>query len=900
MPQLTAEHIDFIIKDLHHRGLVLESLEDEVIDHVCSAVEEKTNKGVRFADAYNQVVEAFGDVSGLQATQRDTLRFENNKPKEMLKNYFVVAFRNLAKHRFYTLINVVGLAIGIAACTTITLFVLNELQYDKHHEKADRIHRVHGEIKFGGNHYRLAVAAAPMAEALRADYPEVESVVRFRNRGTYLIKREMSGDNIKEDKVIWADSTFFDIFTVPVLEGDPNTALVHPNSIAISRTVANKFFPNESALGKTLILDNEEPMKVTAVYEDMPATGHFDFNILIAMSGLEEAQSTNFLSNNFNTYVLLKEGADPEAFEDKLTGFIVKYVGPQAAQVLGSEFTMEKFEAAGNKYEFTLMPLSDIHLHSDLTAEIRPNGNITYVYLFSTIAGFILVIACINFMNLSTARSSNRAKEVGVRKVMGSLRSHLVRQFLTESILLTVASFFIAIAIAYGFLPMFNELVQKQLTLPLGEGRFYIVLVAAAITIGSLAGLYPSFFLSAFKPVNVLKGQVSLGMKSGIVRSALVVFQFVISIFLVIGTVTVYRQLYFIQHKKIGFQKDQVIIIQDAYALGGKAQTFKDEVKALSFIQNGTSSGFLPVDSWRSDQTYWPEGSQPTEETMVGIQTWGVDHNYVNTLGMQIKEGRFFDPAFPADSSAVVINEAAVSLFNFGDNPIGKKISSFSGELPSGAPDPGSMVSFSVVGVVEDFHFESLKENISPLGFFLRPNNGTVAFRFEAGDVQQVISTIESKWKVIAPGQPFQYTFLDEAFNRMYDNEQRLGKTFTVFAGLAIVIACLGLFALTAFTAEQRSKEIGIRKVLGASVGSIIVLLSREFGKLIVIAFVLAAPAAWFAVNWWLKNYTYKVEIGTAVYLLAGAFSFLIAWLTMGYQSIKAATANPVQSLRNE
>jgi putative ABC transport system permease protein len=466
--------------------------------------------------------------------------------------------------------------------------------------------------------------------------------------------------------------------------------------------------------------------------------------------------------------------------------------------------------------------------------------------------------------------------------------------------LLTIGSFFLAVGIAYSLQPTFNELVQKKLFHPLADGLLYAIMLAAAVVIGSLAGLYPSFFLSAFKPVNVLKGQFSLGMKSGLVRSALVVFQFVISIFLVIGTITVYRQLHYIQNKKIGFEKDQVIIIQDTYALGDKGLAFKDEIKALSFIQNGTQSGYLPVDSWRSDQTYWPEGMQPTEESMVGIQTWGVDHDYVQTLGMQMKDGRFFDPAFPSDSSAVVINESAVSHFNFEGDALGKRISTFSDNLPSGAPDPNSIRSFTVVGVVQDFHFESLRENISPLAFFLRPNNGTAAFRFKAVDAQQVISSIESKWKEIAPGQPFQYTFLDEAFSRMYDNEQRLGKTFTVFAVLAIVIACLGLFALSAFTAEQRSKEIGIRKVLGASVGSIIVLLSREFGKLIIIAFVLAAPASWFAVNWWLKDYTYKVEIGIMVYLLAGALSFLIAWLTMGYQSIKAATANPVQSLRSE
>ncbi|MBL7858996.1 MAG: ABC transporter permease [Cyclobacteriaceae bacterium] len=818
----------------------------------------------------------------------------------MFRNYITIALRNLTKQRFYTVINIAGLATGIAACMVILLFVIHELSFDKHHQKAHRIYRMNGEIKFGGNHYKLAVAPAPLAETLVHDYPEVESAVRFRSRGSYLIKKSETSDNIKEHNVIWTDSTFFKIFTVPVVQGNANSALKEPNSIAISEMIANKFFPEGNALNQTLILDNRWPMKVTAVYADMPETGHFAFDILISLSGLDEAKSSNFLSNNFNTYILLKDGADAKALEAKLPGLVMKYIGPQAAEILGGEFTMEKFQASGNKLEYTLMPLRDIHLHSDLTAELRANGDITYVYLFAAIALFILAIACINFMNLSTARSSNRAKEVGVRKVMGSLRSHLVRQFLMESILLSLLSFILGVAIAYLFIPVFNDLSLKHLSLPFNDPAFYLILLLATLCVGILAGLYPSLFLSAFKPVNVLKGHVALGMKSGIIRSALVVFQFVISIFLVIGTITVQRQLDYIQHKKIGFEKDQVIIIQDAYALQKNLQSFEDEILKNSFIQSGTITGFLPVHSWRSDNTHWPEGSQPTQENMVGLQSWQVDHDYIKTLGMNIKLGRFFSPEFPSDSAAVVLNESAIRQFGFTEEPLGKKIATFTDNNPDGSPDQNSIRAYTIIGVVEDFHFESLKQNITPLGLYLQKSNGNVIFRFEAKNTQDVIQSIEKTWKELAPGQPFQYSFMDEDFSRMYDNEQRLGKTFAVFAGLAIVIACLGLFALTAFTAEQRTKEIGIRKVLGASVSSIVFLLSKEFGKLIIIAFVLASPLAWLAVDWWLKNYTYKVEIGILVYILAGGFAFLIAWLTMGYQSIKAATSNPVQSLRSE
>lgn len=899
--KLTNDHIDYIIKDLSYRGIIAEGIQNELIDHICSAVEKEMDSGKRFIDAYHTVLKSFGHTTGLRQTQRETIQLENQNVKIMLRNYFTIALRNLSKNRFYTVINITGLAVGIASCLIIMLFVMSELGYDRHHTNAKRIYRINGEIKFGGNHYLLAVAPAPLAEVLVQEFPEVENAVRFRSRGSYLVKASDTSDNIKEDHVIWADNSFFKIFTVPVLQGNSNAALKEPNSIAISQKIANKFFPGGNALGQTLILDNRLPMKVTAVFADMPKTGHFNFDIFISMSGLEEAKGTNFLSNNFQTYVLLKDGADARALEAKLPSIVIKYIGPQAAQMLGGEFTMKKFVEAGNKLEYSLIPLTDIHLHSDRPiGELAPNGDIAYVYLFSAVALLILVIACINFMNLSTARSANRAKEVGVRKVMGSLRSHLVRQFLTESILLSILSFILAVALAYLIVPIFNELSQKSLILPFSTPLFYLVLLVGSLVVGVLAGLYPSFFLSAFKPVQVLKGQVSLGMRSGFIRSSLVVVQFVISVFLIVGTIAVYRQLDFIQHKKIGFEKDQVLIVHDAYALGDKTRVFKDEVEKNSFIMTGTVSGYLPVNGWRNDNTYWPEGGQPTQDNMVGMQTWSVDLDYIKTFGMKMLAGRFFSAEFPSDSQAVILNESAVRQYNFEQNPIGKKISTFTGNNPDGSPDMNSMRSWEVIGVVEDFHFESLKQGIAPLAFFLDGNNGSVAFRFQAKNTQDVISTIEKTWKVLAPGQPFQYSFLDEDFANLYTTEQRLGKTFAVFAGLAIMIACLGLFALTAFTAEQRTKEIGIRKVLGASVSGIVVLLSKEFGKLIIIAFVLATPAAWWAITKWLEDYQYKVEIGWGIFAVAGIIVLVIAFATMSFQSIKAAISNPVKSLRNE
>jgi putative ABC transport system permease protein len=903
MAHLNREHIDYIIKDLQYRGIVLEDFENEVADHMCSAVEKEMDKGKRFLDAYHHVLKSFGSTSGLRKTQRQIIKSENQIPTIMLRNYFTIAWRNLKRQSFYSLINIIGLAIGVAACMIIVLFIADELDYDTYNAKADRIYRVAADVKFGGNQFKMTYRSAPEAHTLMQDYPEIESAVRFRTHGSYLVKPASGTENVKEKNVVWTDSTFFKIFSVKVLEGDPATALKEPASIAISKKIADKYFPGISALGQSMILDNKYNAKVTAVYEDIPAASHFHFDILISMTGTwpvaREAQSASYASENFITYLLLKEGADAKALEDKLPGFLEKYLGPEIAQALGPDFTMKKFIASGNRYNLTLQPLRDIHLHSDMRGEFEPNGSITYVYLFGTIAVFILIIACINFMNLSTARSGNRAKEVGVRKVMGSLRSHLVRQFLTESMLVTAFSFVVSLGLAYLFLPAFNSLSLKQLQLPVSNPFFYLILFGATVFIGLMAGLYPSFFLSAFKPVNVLKGNTGLGMKSGFIRSTLVIFQFVISLFLIIGAITVNKQLNYIQGKKLGFEKDQVIVVHDTYALRpNNVQAFKDEVLKISSIESGTISGYMPVQndwSWRSNSSFWKEGIQPTPENMTGCELWGVDYDYLKTLRMRIVIGRDFSPEFPSDSSAVVLNQAAVKRLGFGEDPIGKKISSFEGPL-----DPDHIITWTVIGVVEDFHFSSMKESITALGLFLGKSDGSISFRFEPAKTHEVIQSIEKIWKNLASGQPFQYSFLDEDFEKMYQSEQRLGKIFVLFAGLAIVIACLGLFALTSFTAEQRTKEIGIRKVLGASVSSIVLLLSKEFGRLILISFVVSVPMGWYAVNWWLESYTYKTEIGVPVYLLAGGLAFAIAWLTMSYQSIRAANANPVSSLRSE
>lgn len=903
MAQLTEEHINYILKDLAYRGLVEDELQQELLDHICSAVEIEMAAGKRFYDAYQHVLKSFGNTGGIRQLQHQII-YTKIKTTGMLKSYLLIAFRNHLKNKYYTIINVAGLAVAIAACLIILLFVIHEISYDRYHKNADRIYRLNTEIRFGSVNHKLALGSASLAERFQQIYPEIESTVRLLDWGLRFVHKTGSAELFSEN-VVWGDSTFFKVFTVPLLQGDVETALKEPNTIAISAKMAAKYFPDGDAMDRSLIIEDQN-YRVTAVYENIPDNSHFHFDMIRSMAGLEEVKSTGLIGRSeLSLYLLLREGASAADLEAKFPAFVEKFVGPQLAAVMQNDFSMEKFVSDGNRWEYSLIPVTDIHLHSDMAGEFETNGSITYVYLFSSIAFFILIIACINFMNLSTARSADRAREVGIRKVMGSLRSHLIRQFLTESFLLSITAFFFAIAIAYLFLPIFNLLAEKNLSMPFDQYKFYITMLAAALFVGLLAGLYPSFFLSGFKPISALKGKLALGSRSSLIRSGLVVFQFVISIFLIVATITIERQFTYIQNKKIGFNKEQILVIHEAHFLGKQIQAFKDEVLRNNVIASGTISGFLPVDgSNRNHNTFWPEGKTPTGEAindMVTMQTWTIDHDYIKTLGMKLISGRNFSADIRSDSTeAVIVNEAAVERFDLGHEPIGKKISAFGGMNPDGTPDLNNIRTWKVIGVVENFHFLSMRENISPLGLFLERSTAYVTFRFESANTQEVIAAVSKTWKKMASGQPFEYSFLDDDFEKMYHSEKRLAAIFGIFAGLAIVIACLGLFALTSFTARQRTKEIGIRKTLGASIESIVLLLSRAYGKLVLIAFALSAPVAWYAVNWWLESYSYRADIGIVVYLVAGAAAFVVAMLTIGYQCIRAAKANPVNSLRSE
>ncbi len=810
----------------------------------------------------------------------------------MLKSNLTIAWRNLLRNKAFSLINIAGLAIGLGSFILIVLFVTDELSFDKYNEKADRIYRVDSDISFGGSDLKLAVNSDMMGATLKKDYPQVEQFVRFYNSsGSKMVKK--GNEFINESKVCHADSTLFEVFTLPALYGDTKNALNEPNTVVITASTAKKYFGSTDVIGKTIETNENSSTlyKVTAVIKDIPRNSHFNFNFFFSMDNVEYGWG-NFLSHNFQTYILLKPGTDPREFEKNFSQVIDKYILPQAKQFIQVN-SMEDFKKSGNRLDYSLMPLKDIHLRSDRFPELGVNSSIQYVYIFSAVAIFILLIACINFMNLSTARSANRAKEVGIRKVLGTEKVSLIRQFLTESILMAFIAMILALILVALAINYFNSISGKELAATdLLSPKFLIFLLLTPFVVGILAGTYPAFFLSAFRPISVLKGKINQGFRKSYLRSGLVVFQFFTSIVLIVGTIVVFRQLRFIQNKKIGFNKDQVLVINGTGALGNNADAFKNEIAAMNGVTAASFGGFLPVsNSSRNDNTLSTDAVM-TEKTGFSTQVWSIDYDYISTLGMEMAEGRNFSREFGSDSTSIIINESAVKIAGLVD-PIGKKL-----YQPDG--NGSNLREYTIVGVVKNFNFESLRQNIGPLVFVLGYNKWVTTFKVSPDNVQSLLKDIESKWKSMAPGMPFRYQFLDESFDNMYRAEQRIGKVAISFAVLAVFIACLGLFGLATYMAEQRTKEIGVRKVLGASVANVAVMLSKDFIKLVLVASLIAFPVAWWAMNKWLQDFAYRVDIGWWVFVVAGLLAVLIAVITVSYQAIKAALANPVESLRSE
>jgi putative ABC transport system permease protein len=807
----------------------------------------------------------------------------------MIKNYFKTALRNLVKNKFYTSINIIGLAVGIATCLLILLYVVDELSYDRYNVNAGRIFRINNEVKFGDNHFDLAVAPAMMGPTMVTEFPQVEQATRIRWYGSFLVKK--GNENLCEDKVAYGDSTLFQVFTLPMVQGDTKTALKDPHSLVITESIAKKYFNSTDVVGKTMLINDTGNYRITGVIKDIPVQSHFTFNFFVAMTENPDSRNDSWLSENWNTYILLRQNADVKKLEPQLNALMDRYVGPQLKGV--THMTLDEFHKTGGYVRASLTPLTDIHLHSNKTGELYGNGNIQYVYIFSAIALFILLIACVNFMNLSTARSSNRAKEVGVRKVLGSLRKNLIRQFLTESVLISFIALVFAVAIAGLMLPYFNQLSGKSILVSrLFRPIMLLSLIMLMLVVGLLAGSYPAFFLSAFQPIDVLKGKLAAGFKRSWLRNALVVFQFFISIVLIIGTVVIYNQLNYIRTKDIGFSRNQVLVINNADALRDQATTFRNELLQITGVQNATVTGYLPTNYDRSNDAFFTSTALDPKSAM-SMQKWEVDENYIPTLGMKLLQGRNFSPQFPTDSSGIIINEAAAKFLATKDI-LNKKLYNLQDI------NTKKLNEYHIIGVIKNFNFSSLRDVITPLALRLGKDNGNISVRVNTSDIPAVISQIKSKWQLMAFGKPFDYSFMDDQFNNLYAAEQKTGQIIIMFATLAIIIACLGLFGLVTYASEQRTKEIGIRKVLGANVSNIVIMIARDFLKLVVIASLVAFPVAWWAMNKWLQDFYYRVNISWWIFLGAGLLAVIVALVTISFHAIKAAIANPAKSLRTE
>lgn len=802
----------------------------------------------------------------------------------MLKNYLLVAFRNISRQRFYAFLNVLGLTVGIASCLFITLYVKDELSYDRFHPDADRIYRVNLDAKLSAQEIAVAVSCPPMAGALINEVPEVESVVRVAQNNGVVMKY---GENaFTQEKTFLADSNFFAFFNFPLLEGNSQTALREPNTLVLTERTAKKFFGEEKALGKLLTVGNDTTTYVvTGIAQNPPSNAHFGFEVILSGVSAPTFQDPIWMNNYIATYFKIHKNASPAVVKEKIDALTIKYIGPEVERFMG--MSLEQFKQQGSKFGYTLIPLTDIHLHSNYQAEIEPQGDIQYVYLFSVIAIFILIIACINFMNLATARSAGRAKEVGLRKTLGSLSSHLITQFLAESFLFSLIAATLALGAVYALLPLFNTLAGKELLFEsLLSTELLIMLLVVILVVGLLAGSYPAFYLTSFRVTEVLKGKVREGMKGGSIRSGLVVFQFTVSIVLIIATTVIFQQMRYVQNKNLGLNRENVLVLSNTGQLKSNAQPLKQAIAGQSGIVAASYTNSVPSVNTEGASPFRIEGSD--EDHLV--VRYFADYDQVETMGFSLVEGRYFSRDFPADTASIVINEALMNELGWKE-AVGKDLYGF---------NRGGRVPYRIIGVVKDFHFETLRNNVRPIAMFLNTDNANYLTVRINGNPQEAVAAVENLWKQYAGNEPFEYSFLDQDFDALFRSEQRLGNLFTTFTVLAILIASLGLIGLAAFTAEKRTKELGIRKVLGASEFSLVNLLSKEFTKLVLIALVLAVFPAWYFASQWLQGFAFRVELSVWIFVAAGALSLLVALLCVVFQALRTARVNPAKSLRYE
>ena len=807
-------------------------------------------------------------------------------------SFFRLFIRNILRNKTFTTLNILGLAVGMASFIMIMLWVRDELSYDKYNTNADRIYRINFFLRLNGNEFTSSFCPAPLSSTLRRDYPEVEQTVRFRDYGESIVK--YNNISFTENDIIYADSTVFEVFTMPVIKGNPETALTAPFTIAISESMARKYFADADPINKILQFDNRDNYRVTAVYKDIPFNSHFHFKFIVSLTGRRELGKDMWLSNNFHTYALLKKNSDPVAFEKKLDQVVERYIGPQAAQIFGGSW--ENLKEKGILTRFSIQNVQDIHLRTDVTGGFESGGDIRYVYIFILIAIFIILLACINFTNLSTARSATRLKEVGIRKTFGVLRKNLSLQFMIESFLVVFAAYIIAMVLTEISLPFFNDLTEKNLSINYFDPGFIGAVLGLVVIISILAGSYPAIYLSSFGPGAILKGEMVTGSKKATFRSILVIGQFTISLVLLSSVLILNKQMKFIQAKKLGYDQEHLLVVSNAYLLDKNIEQFRDQITANPQILSVSISGYLPSPSNRTNGSVWRDGIMSNDPLLVNH--FFVDYDYFKTFDLKIAEGRSFSRDFSTDSAAVVINQAAVKLLGWKD-PIGRKIGTVL--TPDFDPKNPVLDVYTIIGIVSDFNFKSLHSPVEPMVMYLKKSNQLITCRIRRDtNIPDMVAFLKSKWVEDAPDQPFEYDFVSDSLHRQYGGELRLGKILGIFTSLAFFVSCLGLFGLALFASEQRKKEIGLRKVNGSGIGQIIWLLSADFTKLVLMAFIIACPVSYYLMSRWLDGFAYRTPISWWIFAFTLILSLIVALATIGYQSYKAAANNPVNTLRSE
>lgn len=810
----------------------------------------------------------------------------------MFSHYFKIAFRYLSKDRIFSAINIFGLASGLAAALLITMFIIDEFKYDRFNDNANRIFRVVSDIHINGNGINGNFAPPPLGPAMVKDFPKVEMAVRIRKIDQMLVKK--GHENILETNAVFADSSLFDVFTLPMILGDPHSALVEPYSIVISENAAKKYFNSIDVLGKSLFTDNSSAYKVTGVIKNIPLQSHFHFDFIKSMSEKKNLNGPGlWLNPHSATYLLVKPSVKTLDINKMLATTVTKYLGAQLQKDMHS--SIADLARNGDYFRYYAMPLTQIHLHSNVTGEFEANSKLQTIYIFIIVAFFILIIAGINFINLSTARSAQRGKEVGVRKVLGALRLDLIKYFLVESVLTSFLATILAVLITLLLVPFFDQLTGKHF-LPgiFLESKMICIYCLVALVVGLIAGSYPAFYLSAFSSIQVLNNKPTASFKSGWLRNTLVVFQFAIAIFLIIGTLVIYSQLTYIKNRDLGYNREQVLTISNMNYLESDVRTFKEEVEKMPGVLGSTMTGSLPNKlSDAGGRGYFKDATQNASGTFL-LSSWNIDANYVPLLGIKMLKGRNFSTFLPTDSSCVLINETAANLLGYLNDPINKPLY-ISGSNPKN-PTGG----FKVLGVVKDFNAGTLHEKIAPIVFHLGEDKSAIAFRIDMRNPSQLISKIKNKYRSFnkSADMPFEYSFMDDDFNHLYQSDIRIVKIYLTLTVFAISIACLGLFGLVAYAAEKKVKEIGIRKILGATAFSIIRLLSIDFIKLLLLAGVIAFPFSYWAMSRWLENFAYRTTISWLIFAAAGILTLFVALATIFLQVIKAANTNPSATLR--